>query len=247
MDWVKIPTDNILYSEFKDSELIALIKYQALFCQLEKEPSETQLRRILNQKQIKFVQSYAEVVQELCEREVEVVKTKRNRDKESYKEKQSLKKNSASGKTTERKLVSVTDKIREDKIREEYSLKEEKEKEESDCPFLDEEPDEDYAIRQDAKKAVMILGEILQKKNNRKYITTAWNKPIELMMRKEEIKPDRIFNALAWYGDHIGEPYIPIIECGKTLREKFTKLENAMTRPAENKPNNVFYRNGKLL
>ena len=46
MDWIKIPTDSILYSEFKDSELLVIIKYQALFCQLEKEPSEAQLNRI---------------------------------------------------------------------------------------------------------------------------------------------------------------------------------------------------------
>lgn len=116
MDWIKIPTDNILYSEFKDSELITLIKYQALFCQLENEPSLYQLKRIFNQKQIKFIQCYSRVVQELCKNQINSVKTKRNRDKESYIKKQSLTKNSDSGKLSNRELSGGADKIREDKI-----------------------------------------------------------------------------------------------------------------------------------
>lgn len=115
MDWIKIPTDSILYSEFKDSELIALIKYQALYCQLESQPTTEQMKRILNRKQLQFVQSYSEVVQELCKNQVQIIKQKRNRDKENYKQKQCITKNSAVGKLSERKLVSVADKIREDK------------------------------------------------------------------------------------------------------------------------------------
>ncbi len=119
MEWIKIPTDNILYSEFTDSELIALIKYQALYCQIENEPSIAQLRRILNARQLKFVQSNSQVAQELITNQIKVVKTKRNRDKESYERKQGLNENSASGKTTLSKLTSVTDKTRLDKIRKE--------------------------------------------------------------------------------------------------------------------------------
>ena len=116
MDWIKIPTDSILYSEFKDSELIALIKYQALYCQLESQPTTEQMKRILNRKQLQFVQSYSEVVQELCKNQVQIIKQKRNRDKENYKQKQTLTKNSAVGKLSERELVSVADKIRIDNI-----------------------------------------------------------------------------------------------------------------------------------
>lgn len=76
MDWIKIPTDSILYSEFKDSELLVIIKYQALFCQLEKEPSEAQLNRIFNKKEVKLIQSYKEVVQELCENQINSVAKK---------------------------------------------------------------------------------------------------------------------------------------------------------------------------
>jgi hypothetical protein len=117
MDWIKIPTDSILYSEFKDSELIALIKYQALYCQLETEPTDAQLRRVLNQKQLKFVQSYSQVVQELCKSQVEKIKRKRNNEKENYKQKQLVTKNSVYGKSSERERNIEADKIREDKIR----------------------------------------------------------------------------------------------------------------------------------
>ena len=118
MEWIKIPTDSILYSEFKDSELIALIKYQALYCQLENQPTKEQMKRVLNKKQMKFVQSYSEVVQELCKNQVRVIKQKRNRDKENYKQKQTVRENSDVGKSSDRELVSVADKIRLDYIKE---------------------------------------------------------------------------------------------------------------------------------
>ena len=114
MDWIKIPTDSILYSEFKDSELLVIIKYQALFCQLEKEPSEAQLNRIFNKKEVKLIQSYKEVVQELCENQINSVAKKRNKDKENYKQKQFIAKNSASETNAERIRNVGVDKIRED-------------------------------------------------------------------------------------------------------------------------------------
>lgn len=119
MDWIKIPTDSILYSEFKDAELITIIKYQALYCQLEKAPSESQMNRIFNKKELKLIQSYKEVVQELCENQIFSVTKKRNKDKENYKQKQTLEKNSASGTDSERSLSVGADKIREEKIRKE--------------------------------------------------------------------------------------------------------------------------------
>lgn len=118
MDWIKIPTDSILYSEFKDSELITIIKYQALYCQLEKAPSESQMNRIFNKKEMKLIQSYAEVVQELCENQINQVSKKRNKDKENYKQKQTLEKNSASGTNAKRTRNGGADKIREDKNKE---------------------------------------------------------------------------------------------------------------------------------
>lgn len=115
MDWIKVPTDNVLYSEYKDSELIVLIKYQALYCQLEVEPSDVQLKRIFNKKQRDFLRSNAEVVQKLIKSQIKVVTTKRNRDKDNYQRKQQLSKNSASGTLTESLRTGVAEKRREEK------------------------------------------------------------------------------------------------------------------------------------
>lgn len=115
MDWIKVPTDNVLYSEYKDSELIVLIKYQALYCQLEVEPSDMQLKRVFNKKQQDFLRSNAEVVQKLIKSQIKVVTTKRNRDKDNYQRKQQLNENSASGKFTESLRTCAAEKIREDK------------------------------------------------------------------------------------------------------------------------------------
>jgi hypothetical protein len=119
MDWIKIPTDNILNSEFKNSELLALIKYQALYCQLEKEPTEMQLKRILNAKEFKFVQSYSQVAIELIQSQIKNVKQKRKRDKESYQRKQEVSKNSDVGKLSNRELSGGAEKRREEKIKKE--------------------------------------------------------------------------------------------------------------------------------
>lgn len=57
MDWIKIPIDEILLSDRRDWQNYALIKFMALYCQLEREPSDNQLHRILNKKEFDFVQS----------------------------------------------------------------------------------------------------------------------------------------------------------------------------------------------
>jgi hypothetical protein len=40
--------------------------------------------------------------------------------------------------------------------------------------------------------------------------------------------------ALDWYEIYKGGEYIPVIESGSSLRDKFVKLENAMERNAHN-------------
>lgn len=130
MEWLKIPTDSILYSEFKDEELIILIKYQALYCQLESEPTLAQMSRVFSKKEIKFLQNFGEIVKNLCENQIKTVSKKRNRDKESYKKKQALSENSANGKLSESKLKvdEPTPQIRIDKIREDKKKNKQKEK-----------------------------------------------------------------------------------------------------------------------
>ena len=63
---------------------------------------------------MKLSQSYKEVVQELCENQINSVAKKRNKDKENYKQKQFIAKNSASETNAERIRNVGVDKIRED-------------------------------------------------------------------------------------------------------------------------------------
>lgn len=118
MDWIKIPIDNILYSEFTNAETFTLIRYQALYCQLETEPSDVQLNRLFSKKELKFLKSYSEVAQELINSQVKKVFLKRHKEKERYKSKQSVSKKPACRKSAEQEQSMRADKIRLDKIRE---------------------------------------------------------------------------------------------------------------------------------
>lgn len=115
MEWIKIPTDDILYSDFEDKELMILIKYQALYCQLENEPTDVQIQRVFSKKEIKFLQNSREIVKELCENQIKTVTKKRNKDKVHYQLKQSLSENSASGTKAYRQLSAKAEKNREEK------------------------------------------------------------------------------------------------------------------------------------
>ena len=120
MEWIKIPTDEILLPTRSDWQNYALIKYVALYCQLEREPTEIQLKRILNAKQLKYVQSESEVVSELIRSCIEVVSKKRQRDKLHYEKKCNKINNLNNFQLAERQRSDATDKIRLDKKEEIY-------------------------------------------------------------------------------------------------------------------------------
>ena len=114
MDWIKIPIDEILLSDRRDWQNYALIKFMALYCQLEREPSDNQLHRILNKKEFDFVQSNHQVVLNLIQSHIKVVQNKRRINKIQYNKK--ISKNNAVSKIqkSERNLSDRADKIRED-------------------------------------------------------------------------------------------------------------------------------------
>lgn len=116
MDWIKIPIDEVLFSDRKDWQSYALIKYQAVFCQLEREPNDAQLSKFLNKKEIEWIRSDIEAMSKWCQSHIEKVKLKRKSDKEYYKRKQCDSENSVYGKFTESLRTERADKIREDKI-----------------------------------------------------------------------------------------------------------------------------------
>lgn len=69
-----------------------------------------------------------------------------------------------------------------------------------------------------------------------------WAKSINKLVTQvltdgEDKSIQRVSKALDWYSDNIGLPYVPVIESGQSLLEKFAKLEAAMERDKPNSPN----------
>jgi hypothetical protein len=52
----------------------------------------------------------------------------------------------------------------------------------------------------------------------------------KLVYSSEKVEYDRVNRALSWYMKNVGGEYVPVIESGKSLRDKFVKLEAAMER-----------------
>lgn len=127
MDWIKIPTDEILLSDRKDWQNYALIKYMALYCQLERQPSDIQLQRILNKKQLDYVKADSEVVMKLIQSCIEVVSKKRRQNKIQYEKKCSKNNGVLEIQTSDSTLSGEADKIRIDKKKEIDKEKAEKE------------------------------------------------------------------------------------------------------------------------
>lgn len=58
----------------------------------------------------------------------------------------------------------------------------------------------------------------------------SWTQDISRLCIADKVSKTRIRRVLHWYGKHIGEPFVPVVESGRTLREKFLRLESAMER-----------------
>jgi len=75
------------------------------------------------------------------------------------------------------------------------------------------------------------LARAIQKKKNIKLTSqqiSSWANEIRMLCEQNEIPLPRINKAVKWYYNHIGGQYIPVIESGRSLRDKFLRLENAM-------------------
>ena len=59
---------------------------------------------------------------------------------------------------------------------------------------------------------------------------TSWAKSFEQLHRIEGVAIERIDKALGWYGEHVGEQYVSVVESGSAFREKFLNLEGCMER-----------------
>ena len=77
------------------------------------------------------------------------------------------------------------------------------------------------------------LSKIIRTKKKMKHTTPqrkVWASDIRKLVEGNGIPKERIETALDWYEKNIGGQYIPVIESGSSLRNKFIKLENAMER-----------------
>ena len=137
MEWIKVNINDVLMSSRKDWETMAIIKYQALYSQLETEPNEMQMKRFFKPKEIQFISKLvaneSEIVMKSVQNEIQNLQQKRTREKNKYQQKQELKKFSAGRKLAESQQSVILDKIREDKIRIE---KENNIKEKASCDVL---------------------------------------------------------------------------------------------------------------
>ncbi|MBD3195911.1 MAG: hypothetical protein GF317_12690, partial [Candidatus Lokiarchaeota archaeon] len=82
-------------------------------------------------------------------------------------------------------------------------------------------------------KISKILSRILMKKKNISISNDRvwkWSEHIYRLYRIEGIPEKRMIESLNFYEQHIGDKYIPVIESGRSFREKFLKLESAMDR-----------------
>lgn len=65
----------------------------------------------------------------------------------------------------------------------------------------------------------------------------SWCNDIRLLVEKNQVSSKRIKRVLKWYRSNIGGDYIPQVESGSSLRDKFTRLEDAIKRQ-KNPPTN---------
>lgn len=92
-----------------------------------------------------------------------------------------------------------------------------------------------------------ILVVIIQNKKDIKITANklnSWSNSIRLLCEQDKVGRGRVRKALNWYTNHCYEDYVPVIESGKSLREKFLRLESAIereTNPINNQPKQTGY------
>ena len=77
------------------------------------------------------------------------------------------------------------------------------------------------------------LKDIVQSQKNIKVNgqkTNSWANSIRLLVETDDVSLERVESALSWYKDHHSDDYVPVIESGSSLREKFLRLEAAIER-----------------
>jgi len=85
------------------------------------------------------------------------------------------------------------------------------------------------------------LNKIIRSKKNIRHTPAqlrSWSNEVRKLVEGNKVSIDRINQVLNWYENTIGKEYIPVVESGYSLREKFIRLENAMKRDSNYKEKN---------
>lgn len=83
------------------------------------------------------------------------------------------------------------------------------------------------------------LAEIIQTKKNIKHPPkqiSSWACEFQRLEKTNGVSVQRMQTCLDWYADHIGEPFTPVIESGRSFRDKFMRLEDAIERSKRPSP-----------
>jgi len=64
----------------------------------------------------------------------------------------------------------------------------------------------------------------------------AWANEIRKLHEVDGVSTRRIKQAIIWYRKNIGGQYVPVVESGESLRNKFVRLEDAMARAGDDQP-----------
>ena len=92
---------------------------------------------------------------------------------------------------------------------------------------------------------VISFKEILGRKLNRTIATSNWNKEIKLIInndlkiRGEQQARQDLIRCIQAVENHYGKEYFPVIQSAKSLREKFTKIENYLERSPQAKKDKI--------
>lgn len=223
MNWTKIPTD-LLKQRIPDNEILAIVKYQMLWADLEYQPDDETALRYITNKQLMIVKRWLNTIEAHITSDIKAVNKNRNKRRISYRKNNGLSEN-VTGTVTGSVPSSVSgsveevDKIRLDKIRLDKKENNKKKKENNpECELIVER-----------------LKSILEKHYDREFYTRGWGQYVQKMITIDKIKPDSILSCLDWYSEHIGEKYTPVIQSTSSLREKYGKLEAAKIRSFEDR------------
>lgn len=88
------------------------------------------------------------------------------------------------------------------------------------------------------------LSDIVSSTKNIKHTSMqlkSWANEIRRLDEDNGVSIARMKDALDWYAENVGGQYIPVIESGRSFREKFVKLEAAIDRQ-KSRPQNTYQR-----